>query len=80
MSIQFGDAKPLDIAFVDDVLGVYNSGGLTLEKLSNIFSDYMGMAISRHDIEALSNAYNILYDGFIVRRCSSNLGSDGEDD
>ena len=80
MSVQFGDAKPLDVAFVDDVLEVYNSGRLTLEKLSNIFSDYLGMAISRHDIEALSNAYNILYDEFIIRRCPSNLDSDGEDD
>ena len=74
MSVQFGGAKPLDVAFIDDVLEAYNSGRLTLEKLSNIFSDYMSMAISRHDIEVLSNAYNMLYDEFIVRR------SGGEDD
>ena len=68
MSIQFRGAKPLDVAFVDDVLEVYDSGRLTLEKLSNIFSDYVGMTISEHDIEVLSNAYNMLYDEFIVPR------------
>ena len=65
MSIQFGDEKPLDVAFIDDVLEEYNSGSLTLEKLSNIFSDYMNMVFTEHDIENLSNAYIMLYDEFI---------------
>ena len=57
MSIQFGEAKPLDIAFIDDVLEEYNSGRLTLEILSNTFSGYMNMVFSEHNIENLSSAY-----------------------
>ena len=95
MSVQFGNTKPLDVAFIDDVLEVHNSGGLTLEILSNIFSGYTSMAYSEHDIENLSHAYIRLYDEFINQhkiicqncgfencRCSEplNLGSGGEDD
>ena len=65
MSIQFWDEKPLDVAFNDEVIEKYNSGGLTLEILSNILSNYMGMAISEHDIEKLNIAYMSLYYGFI---------------
>ena len=94
MSVQFGGEKPLDAAFVDDVLEAYDSGGLTLEVLSNIFSGYMSRVHSEHDIEGLSHAYIRLYDelisqhkiicqncGFGNCRCSepSNLGSGGED-
>ena len=56
--------------FIDKVVEGYNSGKLTLEILSNTFSNYMNMFGPEHEnsIENLSNAYIMLYQTFINQK------------